>query len=445
MSNNEQFPSLTETFNQSPFNADEENAASGGSIPPLGAMPDEEGNYSEEPPKFKGGKKSNVNKLIILVGALIGLIAIALGGLMLKKRFSSNDGKAAEVAAIVAPKVATESAANLDARKKEIQEEEVRTQAAAAAAADALAAQSPQELTQAPDTTSAGATNTSPTQTQQRTGNNQNGETEITPEQRKMTGGVLLAGYSNNEPPAAASQPRASSGSALPFGYDADGQPSDTGAGGRSSRNSLSAKLEPSTLTARVAGNLPNLNYLLRQGTLIPCALITEIDTTLSGLTTCSVTQDIYSANGRVLLIERGSKVNGQQTTALMQGQARVFVLWTRIDTPNGVTMNIDSPAVGSLGAAGIGAYIDTHFWERFGGAIMLSMIKDLSALVIAKNSNGSQPSYQNSQEAAENMAAKALENSINIPPTGRVNAATVVNVMVARDVTFEDVYKVVK
>ena len=219
------------------------------------------------------------------------------------------------------------------------------------------------------------------------------------------------------------------------------------GGGGNSSNNGFASKLEPAVLTPRLAGNLPNTSYLLRQGTLIQCALITEIDTTLPGMTTCSVTQDIYSANGKVLLIERGSKINGQQTSALVQGQARVFVLWTRIDTPHGVTMNIDSPAAGQLGAAGISGYVDTHFWERFGGAIMLSTIKDFSAILVARNSpqNSQTGNFENSREATEQMATKALENSINIPPTARVNAATVVNVMVARDVSFEGVYKVVQ
>jgi type IV secretion system protein VirB10 len=195
---------------------------------------------------------------------------------------------------------------------------------------------------------------------------------------------------------------------------------------------------------------LPNLDYLLKKGTTIPCVLKTGIDTTLAGFVICEVLGDVYSANGKVLLIERGATVFGEQRTGLKQGQARTFVVWTRIDNPSGVFANIDSPATDQMGYNGIPGYVDTHFWARFGGAIMLSLIKDFSAAYsqrLAQSGNGmtGQVPYQNTQQATENMAAEALRNSINIPPTLVVLPATVVNVLVARDVSFENVFSLVE
>uniref|UniRef100_UPI000B1F0481 TrbI/VirB10 family protein n=1 Tax=Snodgrassella sp. CFCC 13594 TaxID=1775559 RepID=UPI000B1F0481 len=83
---------------------------------------------------------------------------------------------------------------------------------------------------------------------------------------------------------------------------------------------------------------------LLTKGTSIRCALDTRIITTQPGFTRCQVMRDIYSANGKVLLLERGSKIIGEQTSALVQGQARVFVLWNEVETPNGVKISIASP-----------------------------------------------------------------------------------------------------
>ena len=159
----------------------------------------------------------------------------------------------------------------------------------------------------------------------------------------------------------------------------------------------------------------------------------------------------MYSANGKVLLVERGADVFGEQQSQLKQGQERTFVVWTRIDNPNGVFANIDSPATDQMGYSGIPGYVDTHFWQRFGGAIMLSLIKDFSQAYsqrVANSSNtgatAAQP-YSNTNQATQDMAAEALRNSINIPPTLVVLPATVVNVMVARDVSFENVFNVVE
>ena len=40
-------------------------------------------------------------------------------------------------------------------------------------------------------------------------------------------------------------------------------------------------------------------------------------------------------------------------------------------------------------------------------------------------------------------MAELALENSINIQPTGYANQGQQINILVARDIDFSDIYKV--
>lgn len=210
--------------------------------------------------------------------------------------------------------------------------------------------------------------------------------------------------------------------------------------------DSFGAKMQPTVLQGRKAGRLPNLDYLLKKGTSIPCALKTGIDTTLPGFVICMVVNDVYSANNKTLLIERGATVFGEQTTGLKQGQARTFVLWSRIDNPNGVFADIDSPASDQMGYAGIPGYVDTHFWQRFGGAIMLSMIRDFSTAYSQKatGTTGQTQNYGYTQQATQDMASEALRNSINIPPTLTVLPGTVVNVLVARDVSFENLYNIV-
>lgn len=219
--------------------------------------------------------------------------------------------------------------------------------------------------------------------------------------------------------------------------------------GGTSSSPSLNSQLKPTVLEARYAGKLSDMDYLLKRGTIIPCSLKTGIDTTLSGIAICTATNDVYSANGKVLLISRGATIHGEQQSSVKLGQARVFLLWTRIDNPDGTTAELDSPAADAMGFGGIAGFVDTHFGERFGAAILISVIKDATSFALSNlarnNPNGVQNTPTNTLNAGGSMAQDAMKNSVNIPPTIVVNPATLVNVLVARDISFEKVYSVIR
>ncbi len=211
----------------------------------------------------------------------------------------------------------------------------------------------------------------------------------------------------------------------------------------------LAKSLESSKLLQGNATKRGDVTMLLAKGTSIPCVLNTKIDSTYKGFTTCQISKDVYSANGKVLLLERGSTVFGEQNVDIKQGQARVAVLWSRIETPKGVSVDIDSPATGKLGEMGLGAKVNNHFWKRFGGAIMLSMIQDITSNAAtrlqkdgaAQDSNSS----TNTQQAAQSMAEKTLDNTINIPPTATVNHGSMINIHVVRDVDFGGIYELRK
>lgn len=207
--------------------------------------------------------------------------------------------------------------------------------------------------------------------------------------------------------------------------------------------NERSLNFSGTTFSPRAANIRQDRTMLLSRGTTIPCVLVTKIVTDHAGLTKCQATKDVWSANGKTVLIERGSIFLGEQTAAMLQGQARVAVRWTQLETPKGVMVQIDSPSVGKLGAAGNAAWVNTHFWKRFGGSIMISLIGDfsngLSKRIAKQNSTYT---LEETQDNAESMAAEALRNSINIPPTGTINQGALLNIMVARDVDFRNVYE---
>jgi type IV secretion system protein VirB10 len=189
---------------------------------------------------------------------------------------------------------------------------------------------------------------------------------------------------------------------------------------------------------------MANRDLLITQGTMMDCVLETKIITTQPGMTTCHLTRDIYSTSGRVVLLDRGSKVVGFYQGGMQQGQARVFVQWSRVETPQGVLISLDSPATGPLGEAGLGGTVATHFWTRFGGAILISLIGDFGSWASAQGDAGGNTNsirFDNTSNGAESAAVEALRNSVNIPPTLTKNQGERVAILVARDLDFSDVY----
>lgn len=214
--------------------------------------------------------------------------------------------------------------------------------------------------------------------------------------------------------------------------------------GTSASEGSMGKMLKGESYLNGVAMARQNLDFLLIHGTSIPCVLKTKIVTTYKGLVLCQVTKDVYSANGNVLLVDRGATVFGEQKVALTQGQARVFLNWTDVETSKGVRITINSLGTDALGATGANAWVDNHFAERFGGAIMLSFIDDVFASAAKKsNSSDGGMTFDNSSKNGTDMASKALDNSINIPPTAYINQGELLNILVARDIDMRSVYRI--
>lgn len=215
-----------------------------------------------------------------------------------------------------------------------------------------------------------------------------------------------------------------------------------------SNDDSGALNLQPVRLGQSHAAQLRNRDLLITQGTQIDCTLETKIITSQPGMTTCHLTRDVYSTSGRVVLLDRGSKVVGFYQSGLQQGQTRVFVQWSRIETPSGVIVNLDSPGTGPLGEAGMGGWVDRHFWERFGGAIMVSIIGDLGEWVKGKFNKSIKGDKEKTQPQgahnAESIVTDVLQNSINITPTLYKHQGERVNIFVARDLDFSNVYSLV-
>jgi type IV secretion system protein VirB10 len=203
----------------------------------------------------------------------------------------------------------------------------------------------------------------------------------------------------------------------------------------------LSALLRPSVTTAVRAQVLPTQRLLLPKGAFLDCTLETAIDSTLPGMTTCVMATDTFGVDGQVVLLERGTKLVGETRGQVQQGSARVFVLWSEARTPTGVIVPLVSPGADELGRAGLPGTVDRHFWERFGAAMLVSVIDGaIQAAVQSSRSNSGTVIVNPS--ATQDVTTEVLKGTINIPPTVVKHQGDRIQVLVARDLDFRSVYE---
>lgn len=196
------------------------------------------------------------------------------------------------------------------------------------------------------------------------------------------------------------------------------------------------------------------IDALIPQGTLIRGVLETAIQSDLPGMVRAIISNDVYSFDGRRILLPKGTMLTGEYKSGMARGQTRVLIVWTRALRSDGTSVALGSYGTDDLGRSGLTGVVDKHYLERFGAAAVLSLVGGVSSFVAGLNSDGSSSSSSSStssdaqtqaqqtlsQTMAE-MANMALKDSISIPPTIYVDQGAQIMVFVRKDLDFSSLY----
>jgi type IV secretion system protein VirB10 len=201
------------------------------------------------------------------------------------------------------------------------------------------------------------------------------------------------------------------------------------------------------------AKKIERIDALVPEGTLIPGILETAIVSDLPGQVRAIVSQDVYSFDGRRILIPTGTRLIGDYQSEITRGQTRIFVVWTRMLRDDGVSVRLNSIGADNLGRAGLTGRVDKKFRERFGAAILLSIVGAGASYLTGYGSEaaaGESDDAQNAEELARetlaqtfsDMANQALGDSLRIPPTISVSQGQRIFVFVRQDLDFSAMYE---
>jgi virB10 protein len=193
-----------------------------------------------------------------------------------------------------------------------------------------------------------------------------------------------------------------------------------------------------------------NRDKLLLQGTYLRCVLETKIVSEVKGFTSCIITEPVYSASGKYLLLPKGSKVMGQYGSSNPTGP-RMEVIWNRIITPEGVDVTLESPGVDNLGAAGHVGKFKSHWGSRLASALLISMISDAfkyaateygpqGQTVTTNTSTTTNPYQSDTANTLKQQAINQLERNNARPNTVTINQGTLINIYTAQDIDFSSV-----
>lgn len=233
--------------------------------------------------------------------------------------------------------------------------------------------------------------------------------------------------------PPAAFRPQMQANAGAPLILDVTRQGEPVGAG---AENSTGTARDSSRNTARTrAGIIANRSTTVAQGTIVPAVLETALDTSNTGFARALVQRDIRGFDGTRILIPRGSRLIGEYQSNTSSGQKRAFINWVRLIRPDGGTIALGSPATDTVGKGGVRANVNSHFFERFSGAILQSAL-DVGVNLAAQSAGGSTVlALPGSFSGTGQSVAPA-----QIPPTLSVRQGSSVSVFVARDLDFTDI-----
>lgn len=184
-----------------------------------------------------------------------------------------------------------------------------------------------------------------------------------------------------------------------------------------------------------VSGQWLPLNSIW-QGTIFDATLTSDICTDLPGECTAVITKNIYSSqDGRYLLIPQNSKLLGSYNSSISYSQSRVQVGWHTLIRPDGYMVNLGNfNATDKKGASGLTGMINDHPWAYLKAIGLMSAVNivnsELQATAASSTNEYVQNVMANSQEVATTLGQKLIDRAMDVQPTIKIKAGTVINIV---------------
>lgn len=190
--------------------------------------------------------------------------------------------------------------------------------------------------------------------------------------------------------------------------------------------------------------------YEVKQGSVLPAILITEINTDLPGTILGQIRENVYdTVTGEYLLIPKGSKLFGRYENQISSGQNRVLIVWDKLILPNGKYLDLVAmQGADNMGNSGLKDGVNRHIIALLGRSLLSSVLnignnlsKNISFGIAGKQFglNGQIKNGEGKESSPfEQATGKILQQGVDRKPTITIRKGFKFNVIVNEDLELE-------
>ena len=194
----------------------------------------------------------------------------------------------------------------------------------------------------------------------------------------------------------------------------------------------------------------PQSPFELKSGTLLPCVLISGLNSDLPGNMIAQISENVWdTTTGKYLLIPRGSRLIGTYDNQVAYGQSRVLVMWSRLIFPDGSSLVLDNlKGADQSGYSGFKGAVNRHWGSIISSALFVSLL-GAGVELAAPTDNGNRDTDDPRSILAENAASavaeamsQIIQREANRQPTIKIKPGYRFIVFVQHDIIFPRVWK---
>lgn len=201
--------------------------------------------------------------------------------------------------------------------------------------------------------------------------------------------------------------------------------------------------------------------FVLPSGTVIPCTLLSGVNSDLPGNVVAQVTENVFDwVKHRVVLIPQGTRVFGVYDSEIAFAQKRVQVSWTRLAFPDGSVLDLQGMSgVDKQGYSGLRDKHYAHYGRMLTAALLTAAFSSVGLLfddnnngttvatssgtVVVQDNNNTQREFAKAiADSLGQMGQSFFNKTLNVQPTILIQPGTRFNILCNADVPFYESWK---